>query len=89
MLKALQVKLGQTEQNTVVASPGLITEEYVSESSSDDDSSEEVTSTEEGSYTSSSQITNDLTYGGIVEEDWGKEKKFSWEREEIRERSEN
>ena len=71
MLKGLQAKLKTTEKQTSSA-PGLVTDEYISESSSEDGSDSEngddITSTEEGSYTSSSQVT-DLTYGGIVEED--------------------
>lgn len=72
VLKSLKAKLSKTEKPTSVSSPGLVTEEYVSESSSGDDASggsdDDISSTEEGSYTSSSQVT-DLTYGGIVEED--------------------
>jgi len=71
VLKGLQAKLKTTEKQTS-SSPGLVTDEYISESSSEDGSDSEngddITSTEEGSYTSSSQVT-DLTYGGIVEED--------------------
>lgn len=65
MLSALQAKLKKTEKPTPSPAPGLVTDDYVSDSSSEESVSDnEITSAEEGSFTSAAP--EELTYGGIV-----------------------